>query len=354
MTDVCDVLVVGLGPAGGAAAWAAASRGLRVLAIDRKRQVGVPVQCAEFIPVAIGRYAQAQGVLKQRVEGMQSVLPSGEAHRSSFAGYVIDRAAFDQSLAAMAEEAGAQIRLRTVLEGLDAANGLARVRQEDDWSVIRFSLLIAADGPYSRCAERLGLPRQKMVHSRQYTVPLFQPTEDTRIWLSGEYPGGYAWLFPRGEEANLGIGIDFAHERDARHPLDKLHEQLVQAGAVGAQIRRRTGGAIPVGGMRERLVHDNVVFTGDAAGLTHPITGAGIAAAVMSGERAGEAAAAWRDEGAAALAAYEQDVYDIYGPTIERALRVRESLEWIWKTPAADSDAQHRRGWIAFEEYFAF
>jgi geranylgeranyl reductase family protein len=354
MTSVCDVLVVGLGPAGGAAAWAAAARGLRVIAIDRKRQVGVPVQCAEFIPIAIGRFAQAQGVLKQRVEGMRSVLPSGESHRSAHAGYVIDRAAFDQGLAAMAEEAGAQIRLRSVLEELDPANGLARVRQGDEWSVIRFSLLIAADGPYSKCAERLGLPRQKMVHSRQYTVPLHEQTADTRIWLSGEYPGGYAWLFPRGELANLGIGIDFAYERDARHPLDKLHEQLAEAGTVGREISRRTGGAIPVGGMRERLVHDNVVFVGDAAGLTHPITGAGIAAAVMSGERAGEAAAAWRSQGAAALAEYEQDVRDIYAPTIERALHVRQSLEWIWKTPAADTDAQQRRGWIAFEEYFAF
>jgi len=33
---------------------------------------------------------------------------------------------------------------------------------------------------------------------------------------------------------------------------------------------------------------------------------------------------------------------------------VRESLAWIWKTPAADEDAEQRRGWIAFEEYFAF
>jgi geranylgeranyl reductase family protein len=354
MTGVCDVLVVGLGPGGAAAAWAAARRGLHVIAVERKRQIGVPVQCAEFIPIPVGRFARSQGILKQHVAGMQSVLPSGEVRRSSFPGYMIDRAAFDQGLAAMAEESGAEIRVHTVLEELDPDAGTARVRDADGWHVIRFKLLIAADGPISKVGDLLGLPRQKVVHSRQYTVPLLCEMADTTIWLSGEYPGGYAWLFPRGAEANLGIGIDYDYSRDAKHPLDKLHDQLAAQGTVGGEIRRRTGGAIPVGGMREKLALDRIMFVGDAAGLTHPITGAGIAAAVMSGERAGEAAAEYFGKGAGALADYDEEIRDIYGPTIERALRVRESLSWIWQTAAADDDATQRRGWIAFEEYFAF
>ncbi|HWS14084.1 MAG TPA: NAD(P)/FAD-dependent oxidoreductase [Rhodocyclaceae bacterium] len=353
MTGVCDVLVVGLGPAGGAAAWAAASRGLKVIAIDRKKVIGEPVQCAEFIPMPIARFARTADVIRQRVEGMRSVLPSGESERAPFSGLVIDRAKFDRGLAAMAEEAGAEIRTESVLEELDLAQRTARVRQGEEWSVIHYQLLIAADGPYSRVAKLLGLPRLEMVHSRQYSVPLLQPQQDTTIWLSGEYPGGYAWLFPRGAEANLGIGIDYRYERDAKHPLDKLHEQLVAAGTVGPEILRRTGGGIPVGGMREHLVFDRVMFAGDAAGLTHPITGAGIAAAVSSGEMAGSAAALWVRGEAGALNAFEEDVRELYGPTIERALRARAALESIWKTPAADADAEQRRGWIAFNEYFA-
>ncbi len=353
MTGVCDVLVVGLGPAGGAAAWAAASHGTKVIAIDRKKVIGEPVQCAEFIPMPIARFASSPDVIRQRVEGMRSVLPSGESERSPFSGLMIDRAKFDRGLAAMAEEAGAEIRTETVLEELDIAQKAARIRHGGEWSVIHYQLLIAADGPYSRVARLLGLPRLEMVHSRQYAVPLLQPQQDTTIWLSGEYPGGYAWLFPRGGEANLGIGIDYRYERDAKHPLDNLHEQLVAQGKVGPEIRRRTGGGIPVGGMRERLVVGSIVFVGDAAGLTHPITGAGIAAAVSSGEMAGSAAARRVRGEAGALAEFEEEIRDLYGPTIERALRVRASLESAWKTPAADADAQQRRGWIAFEEYFA-
>ncbi len=122
------------------------------------------------------------------------------------------------------------IRVQTALEELDTEHNVARVRNADGSHLIHYHLLIAADGPYSKVAELIGLPRQKVVHSRQYAVPLLREMADTTIWLSGEYPGGYAWLFPRGAQANLGIGIDYDYARDAKHPLDKLHEQLAAAG----------------------------------------------------------------------------------------------------------------------------
>ena len=90
-----DVLVVGLGPGGGAAAWAAASAGLRVLAVDRKRVIGQPVQCAEFIPLPMSRYAPAEPVRVQSISGMKSYLPSGEVETTAFPGLMIDRAGFD-------------------------------------------------------------------------------------------------------------------------------------------------------------------------------------------------------------------------------------------------------------------
>jgi len=353
-TQLCDILVVGLGPGGGAAAAAAAEAGARVLAIDKKKQVGEPVQCAEFIPMPLGRYTGGAGVLQQQIAGMKSILPSGAVKDTPYKGFMIDRAAFDRALAARAADAGAELRLACTLEGLDRERRVATVKEGNIRREIAFRALVAADGPRSRVARLLGLPEQKVVHSRQYLVPLLQPLSDTVIWLSPAYPGGYAWLFPRGETANLGVGIDFEFCRDLRHPLDELHERLAAGGVVGREIRRRTGGAIPVGGMRERLVVGEALFVGDAAGLTHPITGAGISAAVLSGEEAGKAAARWLAGDAGALDAYEDAVRELFGPTIERALRTRESVAWMWKTPAAALDENQRRGWFAFEEYLAF
>ncbi|MBI2226197.1 MAG: NAD(P)/FAD-dependent oxidoreductase [Betaproteobacteria bacterium] len=354
MTRTADVLVIGLGPAGSAAAAAAAARGLSVIAIDRKKIIGEPVQCAEFIPLPLARHAQSAGVLLQRIAGMNSVLPSGAVTASPFPGLMVDRAAFDRALACEAQQAGAELMLESVLHGVERQAGVARVATPAGNVSIRYRVMVAADGPHSGVARELGLKPLACVNTRQYTVALTHPHHATDIWLSSDYPGGYAWLFPKGAQANLGLGIDPRFERGLKTPLDAFHRQLVAAGRVGTEIFYRTGGAIPVGGPRERLAVGNVLFVGDAAGLTHPITGAGIAAAVISGERAGQAAAGHvGGHAAAALREFENDLRDQFEATLTRAVTRRNELNRYWHTAAARQDALHRRGWIAFPEYFA-
>lgn len=352
-THRVDVLVVGLGPAGGSAAARAAAAGLKVLGIERKHRIGEPVQCAEFIPLPMGRYARADGVRVQAIDRMRSVLPSGVAVVADFPGLMIDRVRFDQAIARRAEEAGAILQTRSRLTGLDEDARTAWVHTPEGTATVRYELLVAADGPASTVAARLGLPALDVVHTRQYTVPLHVPRRETDIWLSGEFPGGYGWLFPKGSVANLGAGADRRFANDLKGPLERLYRQLVREGVIGDRILARTGGPIPVGGMRDRLAHGRVLFVGDAAGLTHPITGAGIPAAVISGERAGEAAAEFIAGGQAlALQAFEEELRDQFAGTIDRALQRRAFLNRCWRTPAARDDATLRRGWIAFPEYF--
>lgn len=347
----CDVLVVGLGPAGGTAAAAAAEAGLDVIAVERRTQIGLPVQCAEFIPAPLGSYARAAGIEQQRIRSMRTWLPSGTVRETGFTGIMIDRAAFDAALAERAQQAGARLLTGAVFEGLAAGNR-ARVHCRGQRLQIRHALLIAADGPASRLAHSLGLPALKTVPARQYTVRLRRPREHTDIWLSPDYPGGYAWLFPKGEWANVGLGFDRRFAPDLKAPLDRLHRRLVASADVGEAIRCRTGGLIPVGGLRPALVHRNILFAGDAAGFTHPVSGAGIPAAVISGEAAGKACAGYLAGDAAALLAYEADMRDQFGASAARALRARQRLESVWNTPAAGGDAAHRQSWIAFDEYY--
>ena len=348
-----DVLVIGLGPAGAAAASAAAQGGLSVVGVDRRHEIGVPVQCAEFIPLPMGKYAKPDGVLYQHIKGMKSFLPSGVVAETEFPGLMINRAAFDQALAEQARQHGADLWLNSRLLSLDAASSSAKIKTATAEIVIEYKLLVAADGPHSMIAESLGLPEMEVVTTRQYTVPLKRPYVDTDIWLSADYPGGYAWLFPKGEWANLGLGLDKRHAADMKIPLDALHHQLIEQGLVGEEITYRTGGAIPVGGLREHLVVGNTMFIGDAAGLTHPITGAGIAAAVISGERAGQAAVALlRDQDQDALADFEEDVRDQFEVAVSRAVERRHWLDQYWKTEAAQTDSLHRKSWIAFPDYF--
>jgi digeranylgeranylglycerophospholipid reductase len=351
-TRDCDVLVVGLGPGGGAAAAAVAAAGLRVIGIERRHEIGTPVQCAEFIPLPLSRHAQGADVLAQRITGMKSMLPSGAAVATPFTGLMVDRAAFDRGLVQAAVSAGATVHAGSMLVGLDADQCLADIKGSDGPWAVRYRVLIAADGPHSTVARLLGLPTLQSVNTRQYTVPLLQSFDDTDIWLSPRYPGGYAWLFPKGSRANLGLGMDANVDADMKTPLDELHRALAAAGRVGHEVLARTGGAIPVGGLRKQLSVGAALFVGDAAGLTHPITGAGIAAAVASGEAAADAARAHLAGDAGALAEYEEGIRDQFGESLARAVARRAELARVWKTAAAADDALHRRGWIAFDEYY--
>ncbi len=346
-----DVLVVGAGPAGASAAGVAAAAGLRVSLVEARREVGLPVQCAEFVPAAL-REGAVDAARVQSVTTLGTTLPSGQAARIAAPGHMIQRARFDQALARAAVAAGAELRTGTRCVALDPRRGWARLRGREDETRTGFRVLIAADGAGSAVARLAGLPAQPVIHTRQYRVSLCAPLRETRVWLSAAFPGGYAWLFPKGGEANLGVGMDKAAGGDLRAALDSLHAQLHAEGRVGADILARTGGPIPVGGLREPLVTGRILFAGDAAGLAHPVTGAGIATAVESGRLAGEAAVRHLGGAAQALDDYAEEIEACFGASLRRACARRAEMRAAWRAGRFD-DAAARRGWVVFPEYFA-
>lgn len=352
--ESCDVLVVGLGPAGAAAAAEAASRGARVIALDRKTNAGIPVQCAEFVPRMLDlEIADLSSARRQAITSMatfvEAAAPAIEPH---FPGVMIDRAAFDAGLVARAKARGAQCRFATSLRSLDASGNA----ELSDGVSIAAQVVIGADGPRSRVGSAVGAPNTEIVETRQITVPLLQPFGATDIFLSAGIPGGYAWLFPKGEFGNLGLGVAPEWRAMLKPLLDDLQARLKEEGRIGAEICGHTGGAIPVGGMRRlvsRIGARTVLLAGDAAGLANPVTGAGIASAVVSGREAGAAAARLIKGNEAAADTYAEEMEALFGPSLERALARRRSLMEIHKSGGAPTEADLKRGWIAFPEYWA-
>ena len=334
-----DVLVIGLGPAGARAAAAAAARGWRVVAVDRKREAGVPVQCAELVPEPLGaELAGLDGCVRQRIAAMDTFVEAEAPDRTApFPGRMLDRAAFDARLVDEAMRAGAECRFGVTLRGL-SLDGVAP------------RLVVGADGPRSIAGRAIGQVNTALVETRQVTVPLAGAHEATDIFLSASIPGGYGWLFPKGDVANLGAGVTPAHRHRLKHIVDALHGRLADEGRVGREALRLTGGAIPVGGPLVPRGFANgvpVLLAGDAAGLANPVTGAGIAAAVHSGALAGEAAARYLGGERHALEAYAGDLDDLFGASLARAVRRREELLRSIPRPAA-----LRRGWIAYPQYW--
>ena len=349
-----DVLVVGLGPAGSRAAHAAAEGGLSVIAIDRRDRPGFPVQCAEFIPALMEQeIAGLDGVTRQLIHTMATYVERQAPDlRENFHGRMVDRGEFDRVLVKRAHEAGADCRFGLQLTDL-AADGIATL---SDGSLVRPRILVGADGPRSTLGKAIGQINAELLETRQISVALRKPHDATDIFLSAEIVGGYGWLFPRGEIANVGLGVLPGERHRLKPLLDELHAMLVAEGRVGRGIMGHTGGAIPVGGMLDpvgMLGDVPVLLAGDAAGLSNPVSGAGINAAVLSGNLAGEAAAAWRAGDKDALEDYAQELEALFGASINRALSRRRAIMRVYERGSDPSPADLRAGWIAYPEYWA-
>jgi geranylgeranyl reductase family protein len=349
----CDVLVVGAGPAGSSAARAAAKAGADVLMLDRRSVVGVPVQCAEYVPAQlVGEIGLDRSYIAQPVAGMKTFLPDGETTLTPAKGFVINRDHFDQALARAAKTEGAALMLETrAVERTPDGAVLARQKGSDAPIAITAKVVIGADGPRSTVGRWVGCVNENLLPGVQVTLPLTEACEHTEVYFDPEIFGGYGWFFPKRDVANIGLGM----RRPVDDPcslsdiLDRFAQRFVLAGRVRPEPVATAGGWIPAEPVRS-AVRGDVVLVGDAAGQTHPITGAGIFAAVTCGEMAGRVAA----EASAAgdpdvLAEYDEEWRDLFEDTLTRASSRHAEMEAGW----GDFDAVVRRGWVAFREYYA-
>ena len=353
-TETPDVVVVGLGPAGSRAAAAAAAAGLSVVALERRRAAGTPVQCAEFVPVPIERdVPEVRAVTAQKVARMLTFTPGEKPEvTGDFRGFMIERAAFDRMLAQEAALNGAECRYGEAVLSVDADGTVL----SSAGAGLRPRVLIGADGPRSQVGAAIGEINRDLVETRQVTVPLVLPHDATDIFLEPDYYGGYGWLFPKGAAANVGIGVAEEARRSLKPLLAALCRKLSDERRIGTKAFALTAGAIPVGGRLRsvgRLRQTAVLLAGDAAGLTNPVTGAGIASAVQSGALAARAAADWLAGDSGALDDYEQELGDIFDAALGRALRRRRALLARYANGGRPDARALSEGWIASPQYWA-
>lgn len=348
----CDILIVGAGPAGGAAALAAARRGVRVLMVDRRQVVGTPVQCAEYIPAMLmGHLNLGKSFIVQRIQGMRTHL-QGEAVKDTRApGFTIQRDLFDQALIQEASNFGAELMLSTrAVERIDDETILLK-QKSGRYLTVRARILLGADGPRSTLGRWVGSVNRNLLAGVQVTLPLMKGMDWTEIHFDPEIYAGYGWLFPKKSVANVGIGLKITpqHHTRIRSVLDRFITRLKAERKVTGHPARYISGWIPAEPVR-KAVHGNVALVGDAAGQTHPITGAGISSAIVCGEMAGKwAARAIKNRDIGVLGQYDDEWQDHFKRTLDRAHQRRQFMESNWH----DFSRTVKSCWVAFREYYS-
>ena len=137
-----DVAVVGAGPVGSSFARQMAQKGFKVGLIERKKEVGVPLQCAGLV----GKKIMDTNILPEefivnKVYGAYLYSPSGtvlSVAKREPAAYVLDRVAYDKFLAEKAVEAGADLLLNHRVNGLDIENGEIHIKDHVNGAVHRW------------------------------------------------------------------------------------------------------------------------------------------------------------------------------------------------------------------------
>jgi len=285
-----DVAVVGAGPAGSTAAYRLAAAGARVLLVDkavfpRDKPCGggVTGRAARLLPFSI------EPVVEDRVERLECRLHYRrrfERQARTPLALMTQRTRLDHFLLQQAAAAGADVR-----DGVTVADirpGGLTVDGEE----VQARLVIGADGCNGAAARALGLAGGVMHGvALEANVPYSAVPREryggTMVLEMGVIHGGYGWVFPKGDHANVGVGGYASEGPRLRAHLRRLCEEhgIDPDAATGMR-----GYRLPMRTPESRLARGTTAVIGDAAGLVDPFSGDGMYEAFLSSQLVAEAA----------------------------------------------------------------
>ncbi len=304
-----DVVVVGAGPAGSSAALFAAKGGASVLFLDKRSEIGFPVQCGEFLPtidelISIfpnhdgfqDVYQVPEDTILQRTQVIDCIAPTGRHYPFPMEGFTVSRRLFDKALAHRAEEAGAELRHPSTVVGVKGEE--VKLASGE---VVRAKVVIAADGPLSVVGRSLGLRLPREMYKMITTSSKETSGKVVEMYFGSVAPGGYAWVIPKKNGANVGLGVAVLPKGESLSTL--LHRFAAERHLTVEKPYTRWW--VPLGKPPETAVHGNALFAGDAANMVMATNGGGIPTAMITGMYAGRVAASHVKQGTA-LAEYDR------------------------------------------------
>jgi digeranylgeranylglycerophospholipid reductase len=338
-----DVIVIGAGPAGAVTSKMVSSAGFRVLLLEKNETCRSP--CAGYIGNTINLEPVDDAIIQSGITKMRVYFPDMTFHDFQLNGFVVDRHLFDMELVRRSQASGTQVRWSSPVTKI--ISGEVKFRNEKASGKI----IVGADGVFSKTASFMGMEKQRFAACAQYHLKGIQALSQTcEIFFNAEYaPGGYIWIYPTGKDsAKVGVGVTCPNPRMY---LDKFIECCCFSGRLKGKKTEFIIGALPISGLREKLVSGNILLVGDSAGMADPITGAGIHNAILAGEVAGKTIIqALEQDDMELLSNYETRIRRLLGKPLGRALEKRKKMDACSNNDLLQEHLPEL--WVTFKKYW--
>ena len=356
MSNQYELIVIGLGPAGASLLYKAAEKGIKVLGIDKRREIGIPIQCGEFIPA----YSELETLLPETPSEYLSIFkrvprnivlnktrvvrlytPYNSIYEVEFKGLVVNRASFDKWLVSKAIEYGAEVYINSSVYKLDSDGGVYVKGFLN--GVYKGDVVAIAAGASSRLLDQVGLYRESdeynLAYLAQYVMDGVEFDSDIiEMYTGSKYaPGAYAWIIPRGgKTANVGVGIRYPYVNENITLKDYLTRFIKEHPIASNKLRNAypvsmVGGVVPVAPPAEKTVSGRFISLGDSANHVIASLGAGIVTAVVAGVSASEAVYKYLN-GEAPLNYYESLWRGFIGRVLEDGYKLRLAIDILTRS----------------------
>jgi geranylgeranyl reductase family protein len=283
-----DTIVVGAGPAGSTTAYRLAAAGASVLLIDRAEFPrdkpcggGVTGRAARLLPFSIEPVVEdVATVAELRLRYGRTFDRGGRQPLV----YMTQRKRLDDFLVRKAVEAGAEFRPGARVTAIEAASEMVSATAGDE--EIQGRTLVGADGVNGISAKALRLGGNRTIgvavegNAPHGLVDAARYRGRLVIEL-GTVPGGYGWVFPKGDHVNFGVGGWGGEAPNLRGELARL---CTAHGIEPDDLQDFRGYRLPLREPRSTLARGRAAVIGDAAGLIDPVSGDGMFEGFLSGQ----------------------------------------------------------------------
>ena len=281
-----DVAIIGGGPIGGFIGQKLAVNKINVALFEKNKEIGLPLNCAGLVSPRVFDIVDIHKdkIIQNKIKGANIHSPSN--HILTIGGdkthaLAIDRTLFDKEIIKKAENKGCKIFVGNNVLSMQKINNHIELRTSKNHD-IQCSLLIGADGPFSKVRDRFVLPEPK-----EYLRGIGAELKGTNlnpdfieIFVGNNTaPGFFAWIIPtnkNGTNARAGLCIKKDSEKPPKYYFSKfLQKKEVTPFIKDSKITQHIGGIIPLGVLK-KTYSSNLMVVGDAAAQVKPTSGGGI------------------------------------------------------------------------------